>query len=133
MSLLETPLTKQFDAKKFDGQKFRDRMRQIKEKFLASMLAKRASLQVSNTTSSTDNTYKHSLTRPATLTTTETTETTPTTATATTSLQKDSKLNPSPSTAASSSSNQSSQVLNLLASQGPQVISILRSSLAERK
>ena len=130
MSLIETPLTKQFVAKKFDGQKLRDRMRQIKEKFFASMLERRASLQESNTNSSTDNTYKHSRTLPATHTTTETTPTKPTTATTTTSLQKDSKLAAIPSTAASSSSNQSSQVLNLLASQGPQVISVLHLSLA---
>ena len=133
-------------ANKFDGQLFRLRMHLIKEKYLASLRDKRkASLRASNENSSytentdntentkntsrrtslgisnknssnTENTHKHSLTLPATPTKTETTA-------STTPVQKDAKLNASTSTAASSTSNQSSQLMNLLASQGPQVTS----------
>ena len=125
--------------KKFDEERVRDRMRLIKQKFLASMLERRASLQgsntntqetntrgtslqpVANTDSLTDNTHdQHNLTHPTTLPTVETTRTR-----VRTKVQKDSEPNPSSNNTKAPSNDQSSQLMSLLASQGPQVFSIL--------
>ena len=127
--------------KKFDEERVRDRMRLIKQKFLASMLERRASLRgantntqtqetntrgtslqpVANTNSLTDNTHdQHNLTHPTTLPTVETTRTR-----VRTKVQKDSEPNPSSNNTKAPSNDQSSQLMSLLASQGPQVFSIL--------
>ena len=119
-------------AQNFDEQKFRSKMRLLKEKFLISQLKRRADMQFQSISHlPTDSTHKQRLiiktgqsikgiTTPTPTTTTTTTSTTTTSITTTlTTLPLDSKLLPSPSSSTAASS--SSHLLDLLAGQGPQV------------
>ena len=114
-------------AQNFEEQKFRSKMRLLKEKFLISQLKRRADMQFQSISHlPTDSTHKQRLiiktgqsikeiTTPTPTTTTTTTSTT----TTLTTLPLDSKLLPSPSSSTAASSTP--HLLDLLAGQGPQV------------
>ena len=109
----------------FDEQKFRSKMRLLKEKFLISQLKRRADMQFQSISHlPTDSTHKQRLiTKTGQSIKETTTPTTPTTTTSTTTtlttLPLDSKLLPSPSSSTAASS--SPHLLDVLAGQGPQV------------